>query len=90
VHAWLGERFGGRHVLVEDMPEMLYYFSYDTRASGGGVCDVHFSIWELDDGGGDGGEGAFERGYEVCFAGDVAECVCGVGDAKIYLVELVL
>jgi hypothetical protein len=54
------------------------------------VCNVHFSIWELDDGGRDGGEGAFEGGDEVCFAGDVAECICGVGDAEIYSVELVL
>jgi hypothetical protein len=90
MHAWLGEGFRGRHVLVEGVPEMLDYFGYDTRPSGGGVCDVHFSCGQLDDGGRDGGEGAFEGGDEVCFAGDVAECICGVGDAEIYSVELVL
>jgi hypothetical protein len=32
---------------------------------------------------GDGGERAFARADEVCGAGDVAECVCGVGDREI-------
>jgi hypothetical protein len=27
--------------------------------------------------------GRLKGGDEVCFAGDVAECVCGVGDAEI-------
>jgi hypothetical protein len=62
MHAWLGEGFRGRHVLVEGVPEMLDYLGYDTRPSSGGVCDVHFSCGQLDDSRGDGGEGAFEGG----------------------------
>lgn len=33
--------------------------------------------------GGDGGERAFAGADEVCGAGDVAECVCGVGDGEV-------
>jgi hypothetical protein len=50
------------------------------------VREVEGAVGELNDGGGDGGEGAFEGGDEVGFRWDVAECVCGVGDAEVCLV----
>jgi hypothetical protein len=65
VHTGLSERFGGSEVLVEDVPEVLDYLCDDAGAAGGGVGEVEGAVGELDDGGGDGGEGPFERGYEV-------------------------
>jgi hypothetical protein len=83
VHTWLCERLGGSHVLIEHVPEMLSYFGDDARPSGRSVRDVDGAVGEFDDGGGDGGERAFEGLDEVGFCGDVAECVCGVGDAEV-------
>jgi hypothetical protein len=84
----LSERLSGSHVLVEDVPEVLGYFGDDAGAAGGGVRDVEGAVGEFDDGGGDGGEGAFEGAMKVGFCGDVAECVCGVGDAEVCLVQI--
>lgn len=64
---------------------MLCYFGNDARPPGGGVRDVDCAIGKLDDGGGDGGQWAFERLDEVCFGGNVAECVCCVGDAEVWV-----
>ncbi len=48
--------------------------------------EVEGAVGELNDGGGDGGEGAFEGRDEVSFGRDVAECVCCIGNAEVCLV----
>ena len=65
---------------------MLCYFCDDPRPARRRVGQVDAAVGVFDYGGGDGGEGAFEWFDEICFGGDVAECVCGVGDAEVYLV----
>ncbi len=51
--------------------------------------DVDCAVGKFDDGWRDGGEGPFEGLNEVGFGGDIAKCVCGVGDAKVCLKHLV-
>jgi len=65
------------------MPEVLDYFCDDAGATGAGVREVDGPVGELDDGGGDGGEGSGMRFYEVGGGGRVAECVGCVGDAEV-------
>lgn len=62
---------------------MLYYFRYNPATASRGVRDIHFSIRVLNYGWGDGGEGAFKGGDEICWGGGVAECVCGVWDGEV-------
>ena len=62
---------------------MLDNLSDDAGAAGGGVRDVGCAVRVFDDGGGDGGEGAFEGFDEVGFGWDVAECVRDTGDAEV-------
>ncbi len=45
--------------------------------------DIHGAVWEFDDGGGDGGQGAFKGFDKVGFGGDIAECIRGVWDAEV-------
>jgi len=52
----------------------------DARAAGRADDEVEGGVGEvLDDGGGDGGQGAFARADVVCGRGDVAEGVGGWG-----------
>lgn len=83
VQAWLRQRLGGVHALIEDVPQVLDHFGDDVRAAGRGVRDVHFACGELDDGRGDGGEGPRVGLDEVRRSRGVAECVGGVGDAEV-------
>ena len=63
---------------------MLRDFGDDTRPSCTGVGDINSSVGEFNDRRGDRGEGAFEGLDEVGFGGDIAKCVCGVGDAEVW------
>lgn len=56
----------------------------DARAAGRADDEVKGGVGEvLDDGGGDGGEGAFARADVVCGRGDVAEGVGGWGGVAV-------
>lgn len=63
---------------------MLDDFGDDAGAASGGVRDIDGAVGKLDDGGGDGGEWAFEGLDVVCGGGAVAECIGCVGDAEVY------
>ncbi len=82
VESRLRERLLSGHVLVEDVPEILNCRGDDARAAGGANNKVEGGVGEvLDDGGGDGGEGAFAGADVVCGGGDVAEGVSSCFDS---------
>ena len=77
VQARHSERFRRRRAAVEHVPQVL------DRAARGADGEVQGAVGVLDDGGGDGGEGAFARADVVCWRGDVAEGVGGAGDGEV-------
>jgi hypothetical protein len=79
VQARHGERFRRRRAAVEHVPQVLDRGGDDAAAARGADDEVEGAVGVLDDGGGDGREGAFARADVVCWGGDVAE---GVGGAR--------
>lgn len=83
VQARHGERFRRRRAAVEHVPQVLDRGSDNATAARGADGEVQGAVGVLDDGGGDGGEGAFARADVVCWGGDVAEGVGGAGDGEV-------
>lgn len=83
VEARLRKRPGGRHVLIEDVPQVLDGGGDDARATGGADDEVERPVGILDNGGRYRREGTF-TGADVVRGGRyVAEGVGGTRDGEV-------